>query len=222
MGKVVERQNGKRAVTIKKDEYGIELMTMRNGFQWTGMTVDAEVLAMLLDALNEFVSPPPNAENHMGNNGVHAAHCCVLHGCKYGDSDIATPESMEIQLLMDGVDGSFDMGQGKLVCVPMPKHAQVLLCFEGQMNIPFAEIKLHSADRYSDAMKVLADATALGKEIAQRWNERESQCPTIHGCESIALLRDLKECAALLGLGVSADSADVVDALRNRLQLSKE
>ncbi len=23
----------------------------------------------------------------MSNDGVHAAHCCRLHGCKYGDED---------------------------------------------------------------------------------------------------------------------------------------
>lgn len=130
---------------------------------------------------------------------------------------------MQIQPLMQDVDGAFDTEQGKLVCVPMPKHAQVLLCFAERMNIPFAKIKLHSEDRYKDAMKVLPDATALGNEIAQRWNdypalkERERQCPTMQEGESRALLRGLQECASLLGLGVAASPADVVNALRNRL-----
>jgi len=26
-------------------------------------------------------------KNRKGNDGVHRAHCCILHGCKYGSSD---------------------------------------------------------------------------------------------------------------------------------------
>ena len=131
---------------------------------------------------------------------------------------------MQVQLLMQDVDGAFDTETGRLICMSMPKHAQVLLCFAEQMNIPFAKIKLHSADRYNDAMKVLPDGSALGKEIAQRWNdypalkERERQCPTMQEAESRALLRGLQECASLLGLSASASPADIVEALRTRLR----
>ncbi len=130
---------------------------------------------------------------------------------------------MQINLLIQDVEGSFDTEKGKLVCVPMPKHAQVLLCFAEQMNIPFAKIKLHSADRYKDAMQVLPDAAALGDEIAQRWNdypalkEHARQRSGLHEGESGELRRGLQECATLLGLGVAASPADVVNALRKRL-----
>ncbi len=130
---------------------------------------------------------------------------------------------MEITPRIEGVTGTFDTERGRLVCVPMPKHAEVLLCLVERMNIPFAQIRLHSEDRYSDAKAVLPDATALGNEIVQRWNDypalkdRERRCPTMQEGESRALLRGLQECASLLGLEVTASPADVVDALRNRL-----
>lgn len=130
---------------------------------------------------------------------------------------------MELKPLIDGVTGTFDTATVRLVCVPMPKHAEVLLCLAERMNIPFAQIRLHSEDRYQDAIAVLPDATALGNEIAQRWNdypalyERERQCPTMQEAESRALLRGLQECASLLGLAATASPADVVGALRNRL-----
>ena len=77
---------------------------------------------------------------------------------------------MKIDLLMDGVSGAFDTQSGRLVSVPNPKYAEVLLCFAEQMNIPFAKIKLHDRDRYVDAKAVFDDAAALGELIAERWN----------------------------------------------------
>lgn len=130
---------------------------------------------------------------------------------------------MEITPRIEGVTGAFDTETGRLVCVSMPKHAEVLLCFAERMNIPFANIKLHSEDLYKDAMAVLPDATALGEEIASRWNdysalkEREKRCPTMQEGESRALLRGLQECAGLLGLGPAASPADIVEALRVKL-----
>lgn len=130
---------------------------------------------------------------------------------------------MEINHRFDAVDGSFNTDSSQLVCVPMPKYAEVLLCFAEGMNIPFAKIQLHSRDRYVDAKAVLSDATALGNEIAHRWNEyralkeRERKCPNMEEAESRALLRGLQECSTLLGLGVDASPADVVEALRKQL-----
>lgn len=130
---------------------------------------------------------------------------------------------MEITPRFDGVTGTFNTDSGKLVCVPMHKDATVLLCFAEQMNIPFAQIRLHSEDLYVDAMAVLSDATSLGHEIAHRWNEyqalkeRERQCPTMSEAVSRSLLRGFQECADLLGLGVDASPANIVEALRQRL-----
>lgn len=130
---------------------------------------------------------------------------------------------MDITPRLDGVTGAFNTEQGRLVCVPMRKHAEVLLCFDERMNIPFAQIKLHSEDLFADAMAVLPDAIALGEEIVHRWNdypalkERERQCPTMQEGESRALLRGLQECASLLGLDAAASPADIVNSLRQRL-----
>lgn len=129
---------------------------------------------------------------------------------------------MEINHRIANVTGPFETDTGRLVCIPTPKHGEVLLCFKERMNIPFAKIKLHSDDRYVDAAAVLSDATALGNEIAARWNDlpalkvRERQCPTLQEAETRALLRGLQECAELLGLGVDASPSDVVRVLRQR------
>lgn len=130
---------------------------------------------------------------------------------------------MDIKHRIADVTGAFNTDTGRLVCVPLPKYCEVLLCFKAQMNIPFAKIKLHTEDRYFDASAVFSDATALGTEIAARWNEfpamkmREQQCPTLEEAESRALVRGLQECADLLGLGIDASPADVVQALRARV-----
>lgn len=126
---------------------------------------------------------------------------------------------MEITPRIDGVTGSFDTDTGRLVCVSMPKHAEVMLCFAEGMNIPFASIKLHSEDLFKDAMAVLDDATLLGEEIARRWNDHlevkqhQQVSPGTTGAESAAL----QECAALLGLDVGASPAAIIDTLRNRM-----
>jgi hypothetical protein len=79
---------------------------------------------------------------------------------------------MIINHCFENVDGEFDTKDGQIECVVKRKDATVLLCFKSGNgeNIPFATIKLHSHDRYRDAMSVLADATNLGREIARRWN----------------------------------------------------
>lgn len=82
--------------------------------------------------------------------------------------------SVLINHRIEFVTGPFDMGTGKLICVPQPKYGEVLLCFADKMNIPFAQIKLHTADRLVDAEAVLDDATRLGQEIAKRWNAYEA------------------------------------------------
>lgn len=85
---------------------------------------------------------------------------------------------MLINHRIEFVSGPFDTDTGKLVCVPQPKYGRVLLCFKERMNIPFAEIKLHTSDRLVDANAVLDDATRLGEELAKRWNAYQpSQAP---------------------------------------------
>jgi len=81
---------------------------------------------------------------------------------------------MEIKQKFDFVDGNFETDSGKLICVMHIKYAQVNICFKSNMHIPFAEIKLHSKDRFSDAKEVLEDAYNLGEEICKRWNAFQS------------------------------------------------
>jgi len=52
---VIERHHGDKAVKIEPNRYGEgwDIRTMRNGFQWSGITGDQELLTMLWDALNE-------------------------------------------------------------------------------------------------------------------------------------------------------------------------
>lgn len=76
----------------------------------------------------------------------------------------------EINHLIEFVTGSFNTDTGKLICVKSPKYGRVELCFAEDMNIPFAQIKLHTRDRAVDADAVLNDAYTLGQEIARRWN----------------------------------------------------
>lgn len=76
----------------------------------------------------------------------------------------------EINHLIEFVTGPFDTTTGKLVCVKSPKYGRVELCFKESMNIPFAQIKLHTRDRAVDADAVLESAYTLGQEIARRWN----------------------------------------------------
>ena len=68
------------------------------------------------------------------------------------------------------VGGNFETDDGKLVCVHSTKHQEVDLCIRGNMNIPFAAIKLFSSNLLVDAKAVFDDACALGDEIVRRWN----------------------------------------------------
>ena len=51
----VENLNGARGVVIsQRDNHGIEVLTRREGFQWTNMPMDRELLDMLEEAIKEF------------------------------------------------------------------------------------------------------------------------------------------------------------------------
>lgn len=81
---------------------------------------------------------------------------------------------MKITPKFDFVEGSFDTKDCELHCVPYDNHGRVDLCIKEPGNgwyIPIGRIILHSKDLYKDFKETLPDATALGKEIARRWNE---------------------------------------------------
>ena len=50
----IEKVSGKKGVVIREDKYGIEVLTMSNGYQWSGMPMDAELIDMLEQAIVEF------------------------------------------------------------------------------------------------------------------------------------------------------------------------
>ena len=51
---VVLIERDKKKVKIEKDEYGLTLLTMMNGFQWWGNSVDDELLLMIRDAIGRY------------------------------------------------------------------------------------------------------------------------------------------------------------------------
>lgn len=78
---------------------------------------------------------------------------------------------MDISHKLEYVEGDFDTVTGELVAVQNPKYGSVTLCFRANMNITFAEVKLHSRDLAMDADAVLDSAYALAEEITRRFNE---------------------------------------------------
>ena len=57
----IEKRNGKKGVVIREDKLGVEVLTMRNGYQWSGMPMDAELIDMLQEAIAEFKATRANA-----------------------------------------------------------------------------------------------------------------------------------------------------------------
>lgn len=82
---------------------------------------------------------------------------------------------MQISSKFEFISGEFDTEKGKLVCVKSDKYKSVELCFRASMNIPFAEIKLYSGEKFIDAKQIYQDACHLGDEIVRRWNECETK-----------------------------------------------
>ena len=54
------RENGKIKAMVETDDYGSELLTMRNGHQWTGQPISPELARLTIEVLQEY----------LGNNEV--------------------------------------------------------------------------------------------------------------------------------------------------------
>jgi len=52
---LILNENGKKKVKIQDDGYGLELYTMRNGYQWTGQGVDIEILEMMRTTISTYL-----------------------------------------------------------------------------------------------------------------------------------------------------------------------
>jgi hypothetical protein len=104
---------------------------------------------------------------------------------------------MRINHLIPDVTGPFETDTGKLVSVQRQKYSEVQLCFEGEpWNIPFAEIKLHTRDRYADKTAVFPDCVKLGEEIVRRWNE--SSYPTTDSVTAAMMKLTAEERASII------------------------
>lgn len=57
----IEKRNGERGVVIREDRWGVEVLTTRNGYQWSGMPMDEELIDMLQEAIAEFKAVRANA-----------------------------------------------------------------------------------------------------------------------------------------------------------------
>lgn len=73
----VEKIDGKKGVRIVENKRyeEIDLLTMRNGFQWIGAPVDRKLLVMVRDAINEFLGPTQETPP--------ARPCVWRTGCKH-------------------------------------------------------------------------------------------------------------------------------------------
>lgn len=61
-------KDGKRKVKIQNDGYDLQLLTMRNGFQWTGQPVDDELLDMIIECINQYKNDPYNSPSDTGES----------------------------------------------------------------------------------------------------------------------------------------------------------
>ena len=50
----IEEINNKLGVKLVNDGYGLELLIMRNGYQWTGSGVNDEIIGMIINVLSEY------------------------------------------------------------------------------------------------------------------------------------------------------------------------
>ena len=53
--KNIIKENGKLKAKIEDDGYDVTLLTMRNGFQWTGQPIDKELAKLTIEVLQEYV-----------------------------------------------------------------------------------------------------------------------------------------------------------------------
>jgi len=49
------RENGKIKARVEIDDFDTSLLTMRNGFQWTGQPVSPELATLIIEVLNEYL-----------------------------------------------------------------------------------------------------------------------------------------------------------------------
>jgi len=112
------------------------------------------------------------------------------------------------------VEGSCSIDEIEMISVAGKKHATVDLCIKSNMHVPFASIKLYSRHRFIDAAACFESATALGKEIARRFNAYKISSPE----SVIELIQDAKRqfleknpAAAMIVLNVAIEELAKAD-----------
>lgn len=98
---------------------------------------------------------------------------------------------MIIKHRIEHVNGDIDTDTAQLTCVLNRNHANVYLCIDANMSIPFAKIKLHSKDMFSEARAIENEAYKFGEEIAKRWNKYNDMKDLLSKAGS--LIEDLHE-----------------------------
>ena len=53
--KEITRENGKIKARLTKDEYDTQLLTMLNGFQWSGQPMTPELARLTIEVLQQYL-----------------------------------------------------------------------------------------------------------------------------------------------------------------------
>lgn len=51
----IVRENGKLKAKVSDDNYGVSLLTTRNGHHWTGQTMSPELARLTIEVLQEYL-----------------------------------------------------------------------------------------------------------------------------------------------------------------------
>jgi len=52
---MILKEKGKKKVRIEDTQDGVDFLIMRNGYQWSGIETDKELLILIRDAINEYL-----------------------------------------------------------------------------------------------------------------------------------------------------------------------
>ena len=52
--KTIHKKNGKKKIEMQRDDYGINISFMKNGWQSTVVQIEDDMIDMLIDVINDF------------------------------------------------------------------------------------------------------------------------------------------------------------------------
>ena len=105
-----------------------------------------------------------------------------------------------------GVEGYVELDEAELFCSAIEKYGDVRLATRTDIlyGVPFAHIKLYRGDSIADAHATFEDASALGKEIVNRFNNYK---------ENLRVLENIWD--------EKAELAKKINSIRNICQTTK-